>query len=299
MIAEWEVDGVFLAGMLKKKHPRLFAELQKILTAHGVEVRLLRDVSDIWARDFSPILVGPGEFVKFYYDPDYLKSYPRLRTGEEVVGSFADLGDCIVSPIVLDGGNVVSSRTKAILTDKIYKENRTWKRPELRLELQRLLQVEQLIVIPKDPTDPTDPFGHSDGMVRFINESTVLVNDYTPIDPAFGERLAKIFRRYGLAIETIPFSRERRSRDGIPSAVGNYANFLSTEYVVVGPVYGNARDQAALDKLTALFPEVPVVPLDCTELAREGGVLNCITANFQRAGKNERGSTHWCQSQGR
>ena len=64
---------------------------------------------------------------------------------------------------------------------------------------------------------------------------------------------AKILRRYGLAIETIPFSRERRSRDGIPSAVGNYANFLSTEYVVVAPVYGNARDQTALDKLTDLI----------------------------------------------
>ena len=48
-----------------------------------------------------------------------------------MVRSFADLGDCIVSPIVLDGGNVVSSRTKAILTDKIYKENRTWKQAEL------------------------------------------------------------------------------------------------------------------------------------------------------------------------
>lgn len=282
MIAEWKVDGVFLAGLLKKKHPRLFADLQKTLIDHGVEVRLLEGAKDVWARDYCPVQVGRRAFVKFHYDPDYLRKYPRLRTGADVVRSFADLGDCIVSPIVLDGGNVVSSPTKAILTEKIYKENPGWKEPELRLELQRLLQVEQLIIVPKDPYDET---GHSDGMARFVNETTVVVNDYASTDPAFGNRLKKALRSCGLDIKSIPYYWERTRRGKFPSAVGCYANFLRTKHVVVAPAYGHILDQKALDRLRALFPKVPVVQLDCTELAREGGVLNCISANFQCAGR--------------
>lgn len=283
MIADGEVNGIFLADKFQGQCPSLFAKLREVLVSHGVEVRLLTEVKDIWARDYCPILVGPREFVKFQYTPDYLKACPHLRTGEEVIRSFADLGECVVSSIVLDGGNVVSSGSRAILTDKIYKENPSWERQELRLEIQRLLQVDHLIVVPKEPYDP---FGHSDGMVRFVSESTVVVNDYSQADPSFGERLAECLQKTGLVAETIPYFCERYVRDGIQSAVGNYANFLRTKHVVVAPAYGHIFDQQAVDMLRALFPEVPVVPLDCTELGREGGVLNCITANFQCAGRN-------------
>ena len=53
--------------------------------------------------------------------------------------SFRGLGRCRRSSIVLDGGNIVASRTKAIVTDKIYKENRGWSRAELRDKLQELV----------------------------------------------------------------------------------------------------------------------------------------------------------------
>lgn len=160
-------------------------------------------------------------------------------------------------------------------------------RPKLRLEIQRLLQVEELIVVPKEPYDP---IGHSDGMVRFVSESTIVVNDYSqtdhPFGPSFGNRITEVLKKTGLVIETIPYFREQLVRDGIHSAVGNYVNFLGTKYVVVAPAYGHILDQKAVDRLRALFPEVPVVQLDCTELAREGGVANCVTASFQRTGKS-------------
>ena len=44
MIPDWNVNGVFLASMLQDRHPRLFANLQRILVAHGIEVRLLEGV---------------------------------------------------------------------------------------------------------------------------------------------------------------------------------------------------------------------------------------------------------------
>jgi agmatine deiminase len=278
MIADWEVNGVFLADMLKVRHLDLFTQLHSVLTSHGVEVRLLDNVRDVWTRDYSPIQVGPRKFVKFRYAPDYLRCDPLLRTGDEVVKAYQSLGNCRHSAIVLDGGNVVAARSRAILTEKIYRENPDWRRADLREELQRLLQVEQLIVIPKEPYER---FGHADAMVRFIDEETVLVNDYAKVDPAFGDRLVKVLRRHGLAIEFIPYFHERRFKDGIPSAVGCFTNFLRTEKVVVAPIYGHKLDAAALKKLEVVFPGISVVPLDCTNLAREGGVLNCISATYR------------------
>ena len=60
MIPDWEANVVFLAGMLKVRHPDLFTQLHSVLTLHGVEVRLLENVRDIWARDYCPIQIGPG-----------------------------------------------------------------------------------------------------------------------------------------------------------------------------------------------------------------------------------------------
>ena len=70
---------------------------------------------------------------------------------------------------------------------------------------------------------------------------------------------------------------------GIPSAVGCYANVLFTERVVIVPAFCTNQDQIALSRLKALIPKVPVVSLDCTQLAREGGVLNCISASFRHS----------------
>jgi len=279
MIAEWNVNCVFLAAMLESRHPKLFHELRQTLVAHGIEVRLLRNVKDIWAVDYCPVQVGNRKLVNFRYAPDYLRGDEHLITGLEVVEELGDFGRCHDSDIVLDGGNIVACQTRAIVTDKVYKENPGLSRADLRSKLATLLQVDQLIVVPKEPLDP---IGHSDAMVRFIDEQSVLVNDYAKIDPSFGERLLQVLRRNKLAIELMPYWPEQRSRAGIPSAVGCYTNSLRTEKVVIAPVYGKKHDDFALRKLETVFTGLPIVPLHCTDLAREGGVLRCVSACYYK-----------------
>jgi agmatine deiminase len=277
MIADWEVNCVYLAALLEDRHPTLFVNLQHVLASRGIDVRLLGRANDIWAKDYCPIQVSSGNLVKFRYDPDYLKDEPDSKTGEGVVKYLAAIGRCRRSEIVLDGGNIVASKTKAILTDKIYKENPGWSRSDLRDKLQQLLQVDQLIIIPKEPYDR---IGHADGMVRFIDEHRVLVNDYVEVDPGFGERLLKVLHRHGLATEILPYFHEKRSTAGIDSAVGCYINFLRTEKVLVAPIYATKHDGVAFKKLAAVFPGLAIMPLDCTDLARDGGVLNCVAASY-------------------
>jgi agmatine deiminase len=276
VIADRHTNCVYLAAMLEGRHPKVFQGLRETLTAHEVQVRCLTDVCDVWVRDYAPIQVTAQDLVKFRYTPDYLSGYEYLITGEDVAEAFRDLGHCRRSEIALDGGNVVGCCGKAILTDKIYKENPGWDRPQLRKQLQELLQVDQLIIIPKEPYDP---IGHADGMVRFLDERTVLVNDYSVADPAFRDRLTRVLQQHRLQIETLPYFLEGQSRAGIPSAVGNFVNFLQTGRVMVAPVYGTAHDEVALRKLESHFPSLAIVPINCTDLARDGGVLNCVSAS--------------------
>ena len=183
--------------------------------------------------------------------------------------------DCRQEPIVLDGGNVVASRTRVILTEKVYTENPTIERPRLRARLEELFQAECIFI----PKEPYDPIGHSDGVVRFVNEDRVLINDYSRVDPGYGARLRPLFERNGLEVETLPMFQEKaRRRPGeLPSAVGLYINFLRVGNIVILPKYNAPADADALEKIRQVIPGVIVLQVPCRSLAEKGGVLNCIS----------------------
>ena len=91
MIPDWKHNCVYLADLLKDRHPSVFNRLQDILQSHGIEIRVLTNVKDIWARDYCPVQVLPKTTVKFRYEPDYLKDDPELKTGDEVLESLREI----------------------------------------------------------------------------------------------------------------------------------------------------------------------------------------------------------------
>jgi agmatine deiminase len=114
--------------------------------------------------------------------------------------------------VILDGGNVVASRTKVILTDKTYKENPSVERPRLRQRLEAVFQAECVFI----PKEPYDVIGHADGVVRFISDDRVLINDYTLVDPGYGARLRRVLERAGLGVETLPLFQDQGGGRGHP-----------------------------------------------------------------------------------
>jgi len=74
----------------------------------------------------------------------------------------------------------------------------------------------------------------------------------------------------------LPYRPEEASGGDIPSAIGCYVNFLMVRGLVVVPAYGRREDDRACRVIVENTDGV-VVPLDCTGLAAEGGVLNCVT----------------------
>jgi agmatine deiminase len=181
------------------------------------------------------------------------------------------------SSLIVDGGNVVSNGSLTILTKKVFRENRALPRSAVRNQLETLLESECLFV----PVEPRDKVGHADGLVRFASANVVLINDYTHVAPRFGRRLRTVLEKRGLCVEMLPYvPEEAMGADGLPSAVGLYLNFLRVRNLVLVPVYGLREDELALRKIESVLPGVRVIPVPSIHLAREGGVLNCVTWNY-------------------
>ena len=112
--------------------------------------------------------------------------------------------------------------------------------------------------------------------MRFLDERTVVTNDYAAIDPGYGQRVTAVLARHGLDVVTFPYSVSTTVTEGIPSAVGNWVNFLRVGNLIVVPEFGYPADRTAVSILRDRLPNCSVVPLDATDLARRGGVLELM-----------------------
>ena len=256
---------------------RLFAALY----AAGVEYQLIDGTHDIWLRDFMPVQIRGGSFVSFRYEPSYLENEPELRTNFKNDLSLQFSFPVTYSDINLDGGNVVfsPSKEKAIISDRILKENPNYTQAELIKILEQQLKA-QVILIPslKKKNDMT---GHADGMVRFVNENTVIGN-CVPSKNGLEQRIQSVLQGYG--IDVIDFPYFSSSHD---SAVGCYLNFLETERHIFLPVFGNELDDKAVASAKEIFAKM-IIPVNVNEIAREGGVLNCISWETKQTEKKQK-----------
>src|ERR1035437_451024 len=128
MIDDNQTEKVYFSKWLEldKEFRPVFKFIIKEFEKIGIEYELLNHTNDIWARDYMPIQVSENKFIEFRYDPDYLqgtkKGCRELKTYPDMVCQYHHF-KTIKSGIILDGGNVVKSSNRVILTDTIFKEN--------------------------------------------------------------------------------------------------------------------------------------------------------------------------------
>lgn len=243
---------------------RMFAALDLF----NIKYKLLNNTKDIWLRDFMPVKTKSGKYVSFRYEPSYLAGDPQLRTNFKT-----DIAPHFVLPVTysninLDGGNVVfsPSKTKAVITDRVFSENPEYDKNTLLLELEKLLEA-SLIIIPSLKSDMT---GHADGMVRFVDENTVVAN--APLSPfGFETKVKKALQNHGIEVLDFPYFDSNSD-----SAIGCYLNFLETEQAILLPVFSVDTDNKAVQTAKHIFHKA-IVPVNINEIAADGGLLNCIS----------------------
>lgn len=278
MIPDWETTHLFVSDRLENEFPALLSSLRTSL--EGAAIDIIPGTFDIWCRDYMPIQLDEGRFCQFMYAPDYLRGFEHLVTPPKQC-RMPFMENVMQDSIILDGGNVVAARMKVILTEKVYRENSTIERSRLRTRIEELFQADCVFI----PKQAGDEVGHSDGVVRFVSENRVLINDYSRVDPAYGAKVRNVLEKHGLEVETLPMFEENggQHRGDLLTAVGLYINYLRVGDLVVVPGYlRQLEDQLAKETIQTVLPNASVFQLPCRSLAEEGGVLNCVSWTVKR-----------------
>jgi agmatine deiminase len=282
MISDSRTTTIYFSDLLRtdKRYSDTFNNLRKVLDTSGMQYDFLNKTKDIWARDYMPIQVSKDRFVEFRFDPDYLQGTKRerreLKTYADIVCD--DMGiKTVKSEIILDGGNVVKSDNAVILTDKVFKENeRSYDRTELIRQLESIFDTDRIIIIPKDPEDI---YGHSDGMLRFIDNDTVLINWYfRTCDNDFKDSLLNPIMEKGLKYVWLDICLEG---DKINNYNWAYINFLQTEDIILVPKLGIKEDDTAYSQICEFYKPYAdrgrVIQVDSRQVVDKEGALNCIS----------------------
>jgi len=274
MIPDWKTNKLYFSDRLAKDYPENYANIEKALKDLQIEPHYLTDTKDIWARDFMPVQISEDEFIEYRYDPDYLqgkwKGLRDLKSYPDIVCTRNKLPGTIKSDLIIDGGNVVKAENAVILTDKVAVENRMTK-TEVTKQLKNTFEVDKVVLIPwyKDEEE----FGHSDGMVRFINDSTVLLHQNDQDNP----KLIRKLQESRFDIQWLIFDGHKKNKYSWA-----YLNFLQIENAMLVPKLGNNEDEQAFEQLKNIFKssidEKRIVQVDVKKLVENGkGALNCIS----------------------
>jgi agmatine deiminase len=274
MIPDNKTNFLYLADTLPKNYSNFYQRFEKVLNDCNINFELLPQTKDVWAVDYMPIQIEQNIFVRFVYNPSYLNYKKYLKTISDVDTICEEIGiETIKSNIVLDGGNVTRTTDKVIMTDRIFKENPNIDRKQLIKQLKELFQVDLLFLVPEQPKDFT---GHSDGMVRFIDEQTVIINDYKDEKEEFSRAFEIAIHNTGLEYIKIPYNPSTNYNQ----ANGDYINYLQMENTVIIPTFGIKEDDEIVKQFEHIFAGNKICTIESNEIANDGGILNCITWNI-------------------
>jgi agmatine deiminase len=278
MIADKQTNFLYLADTLPKKYPDFYKRFEKVLTDCNIKFALLPNTKDVWAVDFMPIQKDLNKFVRFVYNALYLQTKKYLKTISDVDEICKVIGiETFKTDIVIDGGNLTRWTDKVIMTDRIFSDNPQYERKELIKQLHALLEIDKIYFVPEQPGDFT---GHSDGMVRFVDKQTVIINDYKQEKQEFYRAFEIAIHNTGLDYIKIPYNVYANTSNN--HANGAYINYLQMENSIIIPTFGIMEDDLAVRQLEIIFTGQNIATVESNEIACEGGILNCITWNIRK-----------------
>ena len=267
----WEADfnRVVFSKYLAMDFPKIWENIKSILEEQKINYSLNKTFPDIWLRDYFPISID-GNLWSFVYNPSYMLKEPILKRIQQAKKK-SRTKNVMESPLVLDGGNCVWNNNYAVLCERVFKENTKFKKEEVKHELQLIFKNRKLVFI---PDLPGDEFGHVDGLVRFVDEQTAIIQD---MKISYSRKLKQILQNSGVEVLTIPFHDYYKHSGDPISARGFYLNYLRVGKTIIVPAFGFQEDQQVKDQLEQLFPKLNIYQINCNKIADLGGVLNCAS----------------------
>lgn len=267
---------LYFSSLIKSpEYIKDFSNIQKVLDDYSIDYNFLENTADIWCRDYMPVKRPDGKFVQFRYEPKYLDDKPELKTDPSLVTKEMGL-NIVPCHLNVDGGNIERIGNTVIMTDRVFEENPGLTREEIHRQLEDVLQSKVYFV--KAYHESTDFTGHIDGMMRFKDAETLLGNDRSNDFKYIQQGVDKLLNETGLNYVDVPYFNPKR-KDSEDSAIGIYINYLKVKKLILIPKFGNEenKDEVALEFFKSQFPGYNVEAVNINEIAKRGGLLNCIS----------------------
>jgi agmatine deiminase len=258
-------------------------------------VRLRRvATADSWVRDTGPTFLvrrrgrGPRRaYVRWRFNA-WGGKYRTLMKDDGLADRLGLDLPRFAPGIVLEGGSIeVDGRGTLLVTEQcLLNRNRNPRRSREEIEavLRSHLGVSTVVWLGEGIVgDDTD--GHVDDFARFTAPGRVLVAseadrsdpNHAPLHDAW-KRLRSATDARGRRLEVARLPMPGRLVSGRRRLPASYANFYVGNRVVLLPVYGPPRrDAAAVRILRSAFPTRRIVPLDARSLVYGYGSFHCVT----------------------
>lgn len=259
--------------------------IRDLLHEYGIQFVPLVGTADYFCRDYMPVQKNEQTLVQFTFKPDYLLK--NINTRDFVSdpkfilksNPFLNRFQIVNSDLVLDGGNLVHYSNKVIVTDKVLFDNRGLTAESIKKEIGELLDV-KVILIPAYPGEET---GHVDGILRFINDDTVLTITLDDEAEEWKSELCNVLSKEGIRVISLPMLPTNEDR----ADQWAYVNYLHVGEIIILPTLNKVNDLVVEKFFLDIFPGSKIHFIDFKRIIKFGGALNCFTWNIQGSFINE------------
>ena len=240
-------------------------------------------INTVWVRDYGPLGIKTGQRGCKWVDLQYgaiershhdnmpsalgrLMRLPRVRAG-----------------IAFDGGNLLTNgRGLCLATTQLLERNREFGYPDacVTATVKRLFGADEIVYLEKLEGEKT---GHVDLFAAFTAPDTVVMGDYSGVDPVNAaildrnaERLSKVVTASGpLRVVRLPMPPR-----GGDDSWGTYTNVLLVNGVLLVPSWPKLpreTEERVMATYRRLLPGWDVVGIDVGNLMSHGGALRCVS----------------------
>jgi agmatine deiminase len=247
--------------------------LKKLKKELPEDILLNAAIRDIWMRDFTTI--HPYRPIQFRYSAAAQSGSQEdadwVQDGFNIFAEKTGI-DYPYTDLILDGGNVVDNhKGRIVITDRFLIDNNLNKDQAKQL-LKKKLHAQEVAIIPVD-----DPKGlaHSDGMIMFIDENTLVLNHYE--EPYRTDIIQELkFSFPSIKIVEINAEWDDSIWDKkFSSACGIYVNSLMTKRNIYLPTFGNKLDNIILKQI-AFHTTKQIISIPAERVCFMGGSVRCL-----------------------
>ena len=271
VIPEWETNYLYFSNLLPVFHPKLWAKIEKVLKELKINFSFLLNTKDIWCRDYMPVQVTRYKLIQFKYDPTYLNNFSSLKTNPYSVITNMTIKDFVkFSDLILDGGSLVFSKNTILISDFVFKENTFLSKEKILNIISELLEVDRIFVVPHQPYNY---YGHSDSMVSFIDDYSLLVYDYSSEPQKFKNTFRKFLEKlpFNLVFLRIPYQHRFN---------WCYINYIQCDKKIIVPIFGHPKEDRVLCQFQEIFKDYDISTVKINSILTKGGGLHCISWNL-------------------